>query len=256
MPSISSAFKRTPASPSTTNLVEQKLKAMQSPSNDQPTQSEELMMPLLPPPPEFDDFDGSDDTMEPPPSVPPPDPPIKKASTLNEIPLPPSHVPPPPPKIKPPAAPKLPPPDFDVKPKLQPMTKPKLAPAQLPSTLSPSQATLLSILQKKMSEMDHKMAPANEAESTSDDWGAPLSDEDNKVPVVHRAAPQSQKFPNKAVTLNMQELENKVAKKYQETSSVNVPTSNGTQSKHQYGMTFTVRPGTKQPITLVRKGDP
>ncbi|XP_034389724.1 pollen-specific leucine-rich repeat extensin-like protein 1 isoform X2 [Cyclopterus lumpus] len=265
MPSVS----RTAASPSTTNLVVQKLKASQSPSNYQHTQPEDLSMALLPPPPEFDDFDG---VMEPPPSVPTPDPPMKMAPTVNEIPLPPSHVPPPPshvppppshvppppPKLKAPAAPKLPPLDFDFKPKLQPMMKPKLAPVQLPSTISPSQATLLSILQKKMLEMDHKMAPANEAESTSDDWGTPLPDEDNNVPVVHRAAPQSKNYPeiSKAATLNMRELESKVVKKYKETSSVKVPTSNGTESKHKYGMTFTVRPGTKQPISLVSKGDP
>ncbi|XP_031709250.1 pollen-specific leucine-rich repeat extensin-like protein 1 isoform X2 [Anarrhichthys ocellatus] len=257
MPSTRSALSRTAASPSATHLVEQRLNAVQSPSNSQNTQPEELSMPLLPPPPEFDDFDDFDENMEPPPSVPPPDPPKKKAPTPNVIPLPPSHVPPPPPKL-PPAAPKLPPPDIDVKPKFQPLQKPKAAPAPLPSTLSPSQSTLLSILQKKMLEMDHKMAPVNEAESTSDDWGSPLSDEDNKVPVVQRAARQSKNNPvvNKAATLNMQELESKLVSKYQETSSVKVPASNGTQSKHQHGMTFTVRPGTKQPITLVRKGDP
>ncbi|KAM6947591.1 uncharacterized protein PEZ65_001181 [Lycodopsis pacificus] len=276
MPSTRSAPSRTEAFPSATHLGEQRLNAVQSPSNSQNTQPEELSMPLLPPPPEFDDFDVYDGIMEPPPSVPPPDPPKKRAPTPNVIPRPPSHVPPPPPKHAPatlklppatpklppatpklpPAAPKLPPPDIDVKPKFQPQQKPKAAPAPLPSTLSPSQTTLLSILQKKMLEMDHKMGPVDEAESTADDWGSPLSDEDNKLPVVQR--PQSKNYPvvNKAATLNMQELESKLVSKYQDTSSVKVPASNGTQSKHQHGMTFTVRPGTKQPITLIRKGDP
>ncbi|XP_059183312.1 uncharacterized protein LOC131962335 [Centropristis striata] len=196
---------------------------------------------VVPPPPT---------TAPPPPAVVPPPP--------TAAPLPPSHIPPPPPKPQPPAAPKLPPPDIDVKPKLQPQTKPKPAPPQLPPNLSPSQATLLSILQKKMLEMDHKMAPAKEAESSSDDWGVSLPEEDYKVPASPRASPQSKSYPvvNKAATLNMNELEGKVAKKYKESTSVKVPTSNGTQSKHQYGMTFTVRPGTKQPITLVRKGEP
>ncbi|XP_078104612.1 uncharacterized protein LOC144516842 [Sander vitreus] len=250
MPSTNSAHSRIAAG--TTNLAEQRHNAVQSPSKSQPIQHEDLSMPLLPPPPEFDDFD---EIMEPPPSIPPPDPPMKKAPTPTEIPLPPSHVPPPPPKPKPPAAPKLPPPDIDVKPKLQVQTKAKAAPAQLPANLSPSQATLLSILQKKMLEMDNKMAPVNEAESSSDDWGAPLSEEHIKVPVVLRATPQSKNYPvvNKAATLDMQELENKLVRKYQE---VKVPTSNGTQSKHPYGMTFMVRPGTKQPITLVSKGNP
>ncbi|KAK1901429.1 Filamentous hemagglutinin [Dissostichus eleginoides] len=157
---------------------------------------------------------------------------------------------------KPPPAPKLPPPDIDAKPKLQPQTKPKAVPSQLPSNLSPSQATLQSILQKKMLEMDHKMATVKEAESSSDDWGAPLPEEDYKVPVVPRARPQSKNVVNKVPTLNMQELEDKLVRKYQESSSMKVPTSNGTQSKHQYGMTFTIRPGTKQPITLVSKGEP
>ncbi|XP_044025122.1 pollen-specific leucine-rich repeat extensin-like protein 1 isoform X2 [Siniperca chuatsi] len=259
MPSNSPALSKVAASPSATNLVEQKRDAEQSPSKSQSAQhegnKEELSMPLLPPPPEFDDLD---EFMGPPPSIPPPDPPMKKAPTPTVSFLPPAQVPPPPPKPKPPAPPKLPPPDIDVKPKLQVETKPKVAPSQLPSTLSSSQATLQSILQKKMLEMDHKMAPVKEAESSSDDWGTPLSDEDNKVPAVPRATPQTKKYPvinNKAATLNMQELESKLFRKYQETSSVKVPNSNGLQSKHQYGMTFTVRPGTKQPITLVSKGE-
>ncbi|KAM8914724.1 uncharacterized protein AB9W97_011033 [Spinachia spinachia] len=249
------ALSRTVAAPSATNMVEQKLSAMQSPSISQQTQPEEIIMPLLPPPPEFDDFD---DIMEPPPSMPPPEPPRKKAPTATELHRPPSHVPPPPPRPKIPEAPKRSPPEIDVKPKQQLVMKPKAAAAQLPSTVSTSQATLLSILQKKIMEMNPKMSTEKEAESSSYDWGAPLSDEDNKVPVVHRAAPHSKNYPvvNKAATLNMQELERKVAKKYEETSSGKVPNSNGTESKPQYGMTFNVRPGTHTPITLIRKGDP
>lgn len=222
MSSAGSALRGTVASPSATNLVEQKPSATQSPSISQHTQREEIIMPLLPPPPEFGDLD---DIVEPPPSMRPPDPPRKKAPTVTEVPRPPSHVPPPPPRPKIPEAPKLPPPEIIAKPMQQTQMKPKTAPAQLPATISPNQATLLSILQKKMMEMDPKMAPANEAESSSDDWGAPMYDEDNKVPVVQTAAPQSKNYPvvNKAATLNMQELERKVAKKYEETSSGKVP---------------------------------
>ncbi|KAM9361648.1 uncharacterized protein ABDE67_022705 [Symphorus nematophorus] len=194
----------------------------------------------------------------PPPSMPPPDPPTKKVPTPFVSLPPPAPVPspPPPPKAKPPAALKLPPPDAVIKPKPQVQTKPKVASPQLPANLSPSQATLLSILQKKMLEMDHKMAPVKDAESNSDDWGTPLSDEDNKVPVVPKATPQNKNSPvvNKAATLDMRELEGKVVRKYQETSSVKLPTSNG-PSKHKYGMTFTVRPGTKNPITPYSKED-
>ncbi|XP_034724328.1 uncharacterized protein C6orf132 homolog [Etheostoma cragini] len=249
MPSTSSVLSRMAAS--TPNLADQRQNSVQSISKSPPIQHEDLSMPFLPPPPEFDDFD---EIMEPPPSISPPDPPMKKAPTPTEIPPTPSHVPPPPPKPKP-AAPKLPPPDIDVKPKLQVQTKAKAAPAQLPSNLSPSQATLLSILQKKMLEMDNKMAPVNEAESSSEDWGTPLSEEHIKVPVVPRATPQSKSYPvvNKAATLDMQELENKLVRKNKEGK---VPTSNGTQSKHPFGMTFTVRPGTKQPITPVSKEVP
>ncbi|XP_071350005.1 uncharacterized protein C6orf132 homolog [Trachinotus anak] len=241
------------ASPNATNLEKQKYNTEKSPPKFESAQPEdnkaEISMPLLPPPPEFDDLD---EIMVPPPSIRPPDPPVKKAPTPT-VTLP-TPVLSPPPKPKPPAAPKLPPPDIDVKPKPQVQTKPKTAPSQLPTPLSPSQATLLSILQKKMLEMDHKMAPAKEAESSSDDWEAPLSCDDSTVPVVPKATQQSKNYPvvNKAATLDMRELEGKVARKYQDTSSVKVPTSNG-PSKHQYGMSFTVRPGTKQPITPVNR---
>lgn len=228
MPSSTSpALSRTAdvASPSASNLVmqqqdpEQSLPKSQSPQQED--KKEELSMPLLPPPPEFDDFD---EIMEPPPSIRPPDPPVKKAPMPNVSFLPPAQVPPPPPKPNPPnppAPPKLPPPDIDVKPKPKVQTKPQVAPTQLPSTLSPSQATLLSILQKKMLEMDHKLTPMKDADSSSDDWGAPLSNEDNKVPVVPKAIPQSKNYPvaNKTATLDMRELESKVARKYQETPS-------------------------------------
>lgn len=250
------------ASPTMSNLTEQKQISEQSLPKSQSVQpevnKEELNLPLLPPPPEFDDLD---DFMEPPPSILPPDPPMKKVPTPTVIPLTPAPVPSPPPNLPkppPPAPPKLPLPDFDVKPKPQVQTKPKPAPTQLPATLTPSQSTLLSILQKKMLEMDHKMGPVKDADPGSDDWGSPLSDEDSKIPVVPKGKPQTKSFPvvNKAATLDMRELENKVAKKYQDTSPIKAPTSNGPQSKHQYGMTFKIRPGTKQPITLVSKGEP
>ncbi|KAK2862152.1 hypothetical protein Q5P01_001685 [Channa striata] len=283
MPSTSQI--KAAASPGVTSLGEQTQKAEQSPSKSQLAQPENkksgLIMPVLPPPPEFDDLD---ELMEPPPSILPPDPPSKKgpkqtvnipppASVLAPTvslpppapvlapavnspppapvpppsvnPPPPALVPSPPPKPNSPAAPKFPPPDISVKPKSQVQTKTQVAPTQIPSNLSPSQATLLSILQKKMRR-----------NLVSDDWGTPLSDEDNKVTVVSKATPQSKNIPvyKKAATLDMRELESKVVKKNQETSSMKVPTSNG-PSKYPYGLTFTVRPGTKQPITLVSKGE-
>ncbi|XP_026203958.1 extensin isoform X2 [Anabas testudineus] len=185
----------------------------------------------------------------------PPPPPAPVPPPTFTPPPPPPPAPSPPSKPKPSASPKLQPPESDVKPKPQVQTKTQGASTQLPSTLSPSQATLLSILQKKMLEMDHKMGPVKEAEPSSDDWNGPLSDEEKNVPTVPKAAPQSKNSPvvNKAATLDMRELEGKM-KKNQQTSSVKTPTSNG-PSKHAYGMTFTVRPGTKQPITLANKGE-
>nr|XP_020463383.1 proline-rich protein 36-like [Monopterus albus] len=245
----------TPASPSAINLAEQRLNVEQSPSKSQPEFNQGgVSLPVLPPPPEFDDFE---ELMKSPPSIRPPNPPVLKptAPTVN---LPPAALvpsPPPPPKPKAPAAPKPPPlPEIDIKPKPQGQAKRQAAPTQLPSNLSPNQTTLLSILQKKMLEMDHKMAPAKEAESSSDDWSSPMSDEENKVPVVPRPPLQSKKNPvvNKPATLDMRELEGKVVKKYQEASSVKSPTSNG-PSKYTHGKTFMVRPGAKDPITLVSR---
>ncbi|KAM7006082.1 uncharacterized protein LKV04_002704 [Tautogolabrus adspersus] len=260
MPSISLGISQ---KPSLTNHVLQKQNTEQSRSTTNPPRNEdykeELSLPFLPPPPEFDDLD---DIVGPPPSIAPPDPPRKMAPTpiLKSLPLaqaPSPPPPPPPPPPKPPQAPKLPSPDNDFKARLPVQTRPKVHSNHIPSNLSPSQVTLLSILQKKMAEMDHKMAPLNETESSSDDWGNPLSDEDNKVPVVLKATPQSKNntVVNKTATLDMRELEGKVAKKYQDASSVKSPTSNGVQSKHQYGRTFTVRPGAKNPITVFDQGE-
>lgn len=242
-------------SPSANSLKEPKQHA-ESQSAPFDNTKEELNIPLLPPPPEFDDLD---EIIEPPPAIPPPDPPVKKAPAITPPPPPPplqGPSTPPKPTPPPPLTPKLPPPITEVKPKSQ-VPKPKMALTPLPTPTSPNQATLLSILQKKMLEMDHKMSPVNDTESSSDDWGSPVSEEDNKVPVVSRVTPPKKNYPvvNKTATLDMRELEGKVAKKYQEGSATKDSTSNGPQSKRQYGMSFTVRPGTKQPITIVHKGE-
>lgn len=163
----------------------------QLPEANHEDSEEEFSMPLLPPPAEFGDPDW---LMEPPPELLPPDPP-RKPPQLARPPL----------KPKPPQAPQLPPP-------LQTKVEPK-APPPLPSPLSPSQATLLSILQKKMLEMDHKMAPAKDPESGFDDWNSSLSDEDNAPPVFFpKAASQSKNTPGVSQDgLDLQELEDKVS---------------------------------------------
>lgn len=104
-------------------------------------------------------------------------------------------------------------------------------------------------------EMDHKISPdAHEQESNSDDWG---SSEDYTVPVMPKVnLPKSNVVQSGSPSLDMNELQSKVTKKSQEAlpNRIPIPTSNG-PSRHQYGMTFKVRPGTKQPITLVHKGE-
>ncbi|XP_028302641.1 extensin [Gouania willdenowi] len=262
-------------SPNENNVFEQQQYATQRPTKLQPSQQQEvketLNIPVLPPPPEFDDVGF----MEPPPKIQPPDPPSKKPSMPVLSPSPPASLPPPPPKSAPsppklaplplqpapPPPPKLPPPDFNIKLKPHAQTAPKLAPTHLPSHLSPSQVTLLSILQKKMLEMDHKMPQLKEADPSSDDWGTNFPEEENAIPVRSKTKPPPNKPPavNKSATLDMRELENKMMRKPQESSTLkSPPTSNGPQqqSKHQYGMTFTVRPGTKNPISVVRREDP
>ncbi|KAK7916698.1 hypothetical protein WMY93_012459 [Mugilogobius chulae] len=169
-----------------------------------------------------------------------------------------------PPKPAPPPLPLLPPPTLDTTLKSKPppvLAKPKstqsppLAPVPLPTPTTPSQATLLNILKKKMMEMDQKMASdVGEQESNSDDWGSPEDNEVPKVMIPKVNVPKST-VVTKSATLDMKELQSKVVQKHPEPNRVPIPTSNG-PSRHKYGMTFTVRPGTKEPITLVSKGEP
>ncbi|XP_054877300.1 uncharacterized protein C6orf132 homolog [Poeciliopsis prolifica] len=272
------------SSPAVSNQTEQKQRAEEKQlkshdlQNDTPKQN--INVPLLPPPPEFGDFDQ---IPEHPPSICPPNPPTEKAPTppkaSAQAPSPapaqvmaqtpaqaaaPTQTPAPAPAKTPakaqapaPSPPKLPPSDIQVKPKPPVQTKSNPASTQAPSNLSQNQATLLSILQKKMLVMDQKMAPVNDSEHNSDDWSTGFSDEDNKVPAVPQPKQGTKNPPppsNKPASFNMKELETKVLKKYQSTQ-VKSPTKNGIRSRHQYGMTFTIRPGTKQPITLASKED-
>lgn len=178
---------------SATNLATQQ----RIPEDDHKDDGEQLSVPLLPPPPEFGDTDYM---TEPPPNLPPPDPPSKTP-----------QITPPSLKPKPPQAPVLPPLQTKVKPKPPVQTNLTKSPPPAPAPLSPSHATLLSILQKKMLEMDHKMTPVKEGESSLDDWNTPLSDEDNG-PTIPKVTPQSKKNPgvNKAA-LDLRELEEKVS---------------------------------------------
>lgn len=155
------------------------------------------------------------------PKISPAEPSEQSRPKLSQVPKP---SPPEAPKIQIPQAPKPPASVPKAKPVVQ--TKPKVALTQQPSALSPSQATLLSILQKKMLEMDHKMASVKEAESNLDEWSSPSSHENNGVPVVPRAAAlgNGDRGVTKAATLDMKELEGRMGKKFQEASSLRAPT--------------------------------
>ncbi|XP_077385912.1 uncharacterized protein LOC144023864 isoform X2 [Festucalex cinctus] len=201
---------------------------------------EHVVMPLLPPPPEFEDFGG---IMDSPPSMRPPDPPLKYASLPNINSLPPAHIPPTPSKH--------PSHNVGVQPKSQFQTNSKVNPAQQqqPTAQSPSQTTLVSILQKKMLEMDHKITTTDEADYDADDWAVPLSED---IKVIPKSTPQAKSVSTgtkQTATHHKQEFNGKVARKIPEINSNEVQSSH-----HQFGMTYRIRPGTKQPITLIRKG--
>ncbi|GAA6079301.1 protein piccolo isoform X1, partial [Tachysurus ichikawai] len=239
---------------------------------------------FIPPPPEFANSDPEDEA---PPSMPPPDPPAKRADVIPQLnsatitsgptnpPTPPPsqlktqpQAPPPSqlktqPQAPPPSQlktqPQAPPPSQlktqpQAPPPAQLKTQPQAPPPaqlktqpQAPPSVTASQATLLSILQKKMLEMDPKFAHAHEADAGSDDWNSPTFDEDAVgVPSVN-STPKT-KSSTVSSSVNMKELENKVIRKTQ----AKAPVSSGS-SKQQFGMTFIVRPGTKQPITPIHK---
>uniref|UniRef100_A0A096LRU6 Uncharacterized protein n=1 Tax=Poecilia formosa TaxID=48698 RepID=A0A096LRU6_POEFO len=256
------------SSPAVSNLSEQKQRAeekqLKSHDVQNNTPKQDMNLPFLPPPPEFGDFGQ---IPEQPPSMRPPDPPTKKAptppkasaQTPTKAPAPtqtPSQTP-----AKAPAPTQTPSqtPAKAPAPTQTPSQTPAKAPGptQAPAPTPENQATLLSILQKKMLVMDQKMAPVNESEHNSDDWSTGFSDEDNKVPAVPQPKQGTKNPPapaNKTASLDMKELETKIINKYQSIQEKS-PTKNGMRSRQKYGMTFTIRPGTKQPITLASKED-
>ncbi|CAM4662451.1 unnamed protein product [Leuciscus chuanchicus] len=176
------------------------------------------------------------------PSPPATPPPVTNGPRVSPKPKPPTY---------PPKAPG-PPPNLQLQSKPV-QTKATQPPAQGPPSVSASQATLLSILQKKMLEMDPKFSAAKEVESNGDEWNSPLSDDEaTSYPTKTR----SSTLPVQSRGLDLKELESKAAKKALATSAKS-QNSNGSSSKQQHGMTFTVRPGTKQPITpLIKDGSP
>ncbi|KAG5274587.1 hypothetical protein AALO_G00137940 [Alosa alosa] len=254
--------------------VEKKVQDTNSAPAVSSVQVQDFSIPFIPPPPEFANSDSEDG--EGPPSTPPPDPPTKPSIPP---PPPPAGPPPPPPpagpppsqstiakgpptaqKPKPSNTPRLVPSQSDLQAKIAQQTKPKPLPQNLPSTpTSASQATLLSILQKKMLEMDPKLSAQTKEADNTDDWVTTQSDDEEDIRVPPKPSPKAKSAtlpPQASGGLDMRELETRMAQKKagNVAAASKSPASNG-PSKHPHGMTFTVRPGTKQPITLVSKED-
>ncbi|XP_051979461.1 uncharacterized protein LOC127640841 [Xyrauchen texanus] len=220
-------------------------------------------MPFLPPPPEFANSDPEDEPPCPPPSHPAPVPPVKTAP----LPVKPSLPAPPAPTTnsplinpKPPSyPPKAPGPPPNVLPKPPVQTKLAPPPPQATPSIAANQATLLSILQRKMLEMEPKFSEVKTVDF-NDDWNSPLSDDEGtscpagSKPVQNR----SNTLPAPPCGVDMKDLETKAAKKAQNlTNSTKSQNSNGPSNKQPYGMTFTIRPGSKQPITpVIKDGSP
>ncbi|KAK7126355.1 hypothetical protein R3I94_017740 [Phoxinus phoxinus] len=182
----------------------------------------------------------------------PPTPPAKPSPPATPPPV--SNGPRISPKPKPPTCPpKAPGPPPNLQLQSKPVQTKATPPAQGPPSVSASQATLLSILQKKMLEMDPKFSTAKEVESNGDEWNSPLSDDEaTSYPSKTRSAT----LPVQPRGLDLKELESKATKKAHATSAKS-QNSNGSSSKPQHGMTFTVRPGSKQPITpVIKDGSP
>ncbi|XP_041083904.1 uncharacterized protein C6orf132 homolog isoform X2 [Polyodon spathula] len=231
---------------------------------------------FIPPPPEFANTDEEEEE-EPSPNSPynkpiyqrtvnpPPSPQTNWRTASNGT----DRVPGPPvPKTKPqmiPAAPRLPTSPADLK--LTERTKPSFtmhpssSPKPAPTLAS---VTLQSILQKKMLEMDlkQKFTPAERDNNT---WSTDQPAEPRISTVKPGFQPArsntggSNLQPDEVKKNMMNELKTQVKKKSPEApalASKVVKSSPQNSSKQSHGMTFTVRPGTKQPITLLRQGQP
>ncbi|XP_018602388.1 uncharacterized protein C6orf132 homolog [Scleropages formosus] len=117
------------------------------------------------------------------------------------------------------------------------------------TSLSDSQKTLQSILQKKKLEMDERRTTGAEK------WSQSQSDKDCDTSVGQRPTTVKENesnprtLPSQAHSLVLSELESKISKKVLKTANSEPP------SKQSYGMTFRVQPGSEQPVTMIRKGD-
>ncbi len=158
-------------------------------------------------------------TYGPPPSHLAPAPPPAKPS-LPPTPAPVTNGPLTSPKPKPPSSPPkapVPPPNIQPQYKSTVRTKTTQPPAQVAPSVSASQATLLSILQKKMLEMDPKFSAVKEAETNGDDWNSPMSDDEaTSFPATYNPMTnRSAILPTQTRGVDMKELESKAAKKAQ-----------------------------------------
>ncbi|XP_048873859.1 uncharacterized protein LOC125745251 [Brienomyrus brachyistius] len=240
---------------------------------------------IIPPPPEFanleEDAKNHSEHFSLPPNLPPPDPPVVKThsapqppivSSTPEIKLP--KVPPPevklpkvpPPEVKLPKVPppeiklpKVPPPEIKL-PKVPPpeIKLPKVPPPEIklpkvpppeakPGPPSGSHRTLQSIINKKQLDQG---------------YGLRQLDKESGIPVRQNPANKMKTesatdvHSSQAHSLLLSELGSTVAKKAHESSVTSKETNSDLPtSKPFYGTSFMVRPGTKQPISVIRKGD-
>ncbi|MFT7804334.1 uncharacterized protein C6orf132 homolog [Arapaima gigas] len=195
--------------------------------------AEEDPLDFIPPPPEFANMgeDVEEDTAQydPPPRLPPPAPP-----SLKMPPLPPLLTPTP-----------------EAKTAMSSASPNVSKQASAVASLSSSQKTLQSVLEKKKLEMEqrHSTGP--------DNWAQSKSVKDSSASVGQRPSPAKENssnprlLPSQAHSLVLSELESRMSK-----MEPNAAKSTEPPTKQPHGMTFRVQPRAKQPITVIRKGDP
>ncbi|XP_039604522.1 flocculation protein FLO11 [Polypterus senegalus] len=169
---------------------------------------------------------------------------------------------PPTPSTAPPAikmAPKLPRTPTDFKPKIK--AKPQIT-TQLSSEnkfgSTGGQVTLQSILQKKMMEVDLKTNFKPVEDSSSDAWANPEPKISKNIPskvVIPSQIPSKPAEENVQPAVAKDLVLNELKTKVKSNNIGEVPKSpvSTNKPKQAYGMSFTVRPGTKKPITLIHQ---
>nr|XP_023669263.1 extensin-2-like isoform X1 [Paramormyrops kingsleyae] len=232
---------------------------------------------IIPPPPEFanleEDTKNHSDHFSSPPNLPPPDPPVVKTHSAPELPIvsstsspeiKPAKAPPPeikiakapPPEIKIAKAPppeikiaKAPPPEIKLAKAPPPEIKlTKVPPPEAkPEPPSGNHRTLQSIIHKKQLDQGYGLRQLDK------ESGIPVRQ--NPADKMKTGSPTNVNS-SQAHSFVLSELGSKVAKMAHKSSVTSKETNSDLPtSKPPYGTSFIVRPGTKQPISVIRKGD-